>query len=446
MPRVGVKAHDTGARILIVNSLREIHTEKGGASLVKLTVNQAGVEVADVSAVDRIFSILTKLASSLQFRSTSIKFLFECIRDLDIEHRNRELTDCQTKAGQETWYQFEAEKLGFLYRYTRRLCRRSRHSQSNKLNMLKKMWRGNRQFTPKKKTRMETEETPEKKTQSFAPTTPVPRMVDKRALQRAAQKICDDVASLSEADDTDTDKSEWTEENEPLDKSEAEACISKEGDEEPGGLADEAPPKKDVVVSLLSSDDESQIGASPRVSTPASPTAASSSSLRIPAGLAGLLAGAKTIPPVVPPIKERKKKKESAEKEKKDSAEAGEEGQGEDKQKASKKKAHKPQNKKEAKDGKSDEETKKRTRRAEVRLVRMQDNRWIIKEGKTQLLNLQDNAFGSSDRGKEFALTFIDLFKKGWKKDEVQMLKRDLFKNGEARLAGGQLLQLKTAA
>ena len=81
-----------------------------------------------------------------------------------------------------------------------------------------------------------------------------------------------------------------------------------------------------------------------------------------------------------------------------------------------------------------------------MRLVRMQDNRWIIKEGKTQLLNLQDNAFGSSDRGKEFALTFIDLFKKGWKKDEVQMLKRDLFKNGEARLAGGQLLQLKTAA
>ena len=94
----------------------------------------------------------------------------------------------------------------------------------------------------------------------------------------------------------------------------------------------------------------------------------------------------------------------------------------------------------------SDEETKKRTRREEVRLVRMQDNRWIIKEGKTQLLNLQDNAFGSSDRGKEFALTFIDLFKKGWKKDEVQMLKRDLFKNGEARLAGGELLQLKTAA
>jgi len=381
MPRVGVKAHDTGARILIVNSLQEIHTEKGGASLVKLTVNQAGVEVADVSAVDRNFSILTKLASSLQFRSTSIKFLFECIRDLDIEHRNRELTDCQTKAGQETWYQFEAEKLWFLYRYTRRLCRRSRHSQSNKLNMLKKMWRGNRQFTPKKKTRMETEETPEKKTQSFAPTTPVPRMVDKRALQRAAQKICDD-ASLSEADDTDTDKSEGTEENEPLDKSEAEACISKEGDEEPGGLADEAPPAllrpctelsqarlkkmgkgiralsksfdqellppcteltwaklppsgrdQDVVVSLLSSDEESQIGASPRVSTPASPTAASSSSLRIPAGLAGLLAGAKTIPPVVPPIKERKKKKESAEKEKKDSAEAGEEGQGEDKKK-----------------------------------------------------------------------------------------------------------------
>ena len=90
---------------------------------------------------------------------------------------------------------------------------------------------------------------------------------------------------------------------------------------------------QDVVVSLLSSDEESQIGASPRVSTPASPTAASSSSLRIPAGLAGLLAGAKTIPPVVPPIKEKKKKKESAEKEKKDSAEAGGEGQGEDKTK-----------------------------------------------------------------------------------------------------------------
>ena len=64
---MGVKAHDTGARILIVNSLQEIHTEKGGASLVKLTVNQAGVEVADVSAVDRFFSILTKVASSLQF-------------------------------------------------------------------------------------------------------------------------------------------------------------------------------------------------------------------------------------------------------------------------------------------------------------------------------------------------------------------------------------------
>ena len=61
----------------------------------------------------------------------------------------------------------------------------------------------------------------------------------------------------------------------------------------------------------------------------------------------------------------------------------------------------------------------------------MQDNRWIIKEGKTQLLNLQDNAFGSSD-SKEFALTFSDLFKKGWKKDEVQMLKRDLFKNGRS--------------
>ena len=54
--------------------------------------------------------------------------------------------------------------------------------------------------------------------------------------------------------------------------------------------------------------------------------------------------------------------------------------------------------------------------------------------GRTQLLNLQDYAFG--ERTEEFALAFIRLFKEGMSKDAAAIIKKKLLAHETVDMSG----------
>ena len=100
----------------------------------------------------------------------------------------------------------------------------------------------------------------------------------------------------------------------------------------------------------------------------------------------------------------------------------------------------------------SDEPPEKIQRRAngidqicDYKVVRMSDNRWIVKlvrsgQPQKQMVNLQDSAFGKEE-GEAFARMFMKLLSEGASKEDIHKIKTALTKGQQVQI-GKQLYTL----